>query len=216
MTLKANRDPNLTPFANRNNTPTDDEVFGEGAAPWLDPGAGLYESMKPRIDTLAKFFAERPDFTAADEISQLWHNTYYANTDHSFTQAQVLANKAVINFVLFGAPISDYNHAPKPMTPEEEEEEEIAWRKAMMDCIIFENPCSEINYVDRRGGKHTSFAIATIKDAQYAREDYYNNLLKERNWLQRLLGIKPDMRVYDSIHRAIYKQKAQEYNNLPK
>lgn len=134
MTLKANRDPNLTPFANRNNTPTDDEIFGEDSEvspPWLEPGAGLYETIKPRIDTLAKFFAERPDHTATDEISQLWHNTYHANTDHSFTQAQVLANKAVINFVLFGAPTSDYNYAPKQMTPEE-----IAWQKAWIGAHI--------------------------------------------------------------------------------
>lgn len=31
MTLKADRDPKLTPIANRNNTPTDEQVFGEDA-----------------------------------------------------------------------------------------------------------------------------------------------------------------------------------------
>jgi hypothetical protein len=96
MTIKANRDPALTPFANRNNTPLDDEIFGDGA-----------EIILPIIP-------EEPHCSYCGEEKNLAYLDQYANGEHW------KCKECDQTFMFSPPPKEDeYTDIPKPMTPEE-------------------------------------------------------------------------------------------------
>lgn len=68
--------------------------------------------------------------------------------------------------------------------------------------VTFQPLDNKIIYVDRRGNEFESKILCRISDRAFAREDYYNYLLKNRNWFERLFNIKPSMKFYDTL---IYK-----------
>lgn len=96
MTIKANRDPALTPFANRNNTPLDDEIFGDGAE--------IILPMTP----------EEPHCSYCGEEKNLAYLDQYANGE------EWKCKECEQTFMFSPPPKEDeYTDIPKPMTPEE-------------------------------------------------------------------------------------------------
>jgi hypothetical protein len=57
----------------------------------------------------------------------------------------------------------------------------------------------KINYVTSDGKKFDNEVLANNHQDTLDRERYYNHLLSRRNWIQRLLNIKPSMKFYDEM-----------------
>lgn len=81
------------------------------------------------------------------------------------------------------------------------EEELELWRKISdgYSFLTFNPPAMKVKYIDRRGNEFDNEHQAMESDRHFAREDYYNHLLANRNWFQRLFNIKPDMSFYDEM-----------------
>jgi hypothetical protein len=63
--------------------------------------------------------------------------------------------------------------------------------------VNFVFPNSKIVYVDRNGNRFYSEIAAVKSDRKIARDNYYNDIMSKRNWIQRLFNIKPDMSLYE-------------------
>ncbi len=59
------------------------------------------------------------------------------------------------------------------------------------------NPICKIIYVTSDGRKFEDKIAAEKHDKIISRQMYYEYLIKNRNWIQRLFNIKPSMKFYD-------------------
>jgi hypothetical protein len=66
--------------------------------------------------------------------------------------------------------------------------------------IQLKNPAeNKIKYVTSDGKVFYDELQAYLHDREVSRERYYQQMLKDRNWFQKLFNIKPSMKFYDEM-----------------
>lgn len=60
-------------------------------------------------------------------------------------------------------------------------------------------PAFIIDYMTIDGKKFTNKSQAIMHDEEISRKAFYDHLLKNRNWLEKLFNIKPSMEYYDRL-----------------
>ena len=65
--------------------------------------------------------------------------------------------------------------------------------------LTIEHNPPRITYVCLDGYETEDFMVAALRDKALMRKRYYENEMKNRNWLMRLFNIKPSMKFYDSL-----------------
>lgn len=73
------------------------------------------------------------------------------------------------------------------------------YRMLLTQELIIKNPECNIEWVTADGKRFKDKYEAERHDRIVSRQMYYEHLMKNRNWFQRVLNLKPNMNFYDEL-----------------